>query len=407
MEQFNNYSPFSVGIETGNGITDECNSVLTGFSDDHVDDQVRAGDREVSLVEDPGLMNAIEKTERDVSNFCTSVRTEADYNIRTTKWKAPLYKDKMIGVCGMIESQCLTHLSVPTIITHIADWFLFRSGTPLCPLSVKVKMKDMDEIRFNPCFVPCYDAMKELYELEMEKERKTNQQKFEDYFEDLIESWAIVDMTVTMLVNEEDRGDFISVRDLLEFAPTRVRLLSNVERLLLHHFKDPHSGGEKIWQVCKYDKGRVTKDETQFLVKYRKIMQTSGDDQYNEAVSGADGHIHDNTNRDLLLRLMSIQKLHRDTARSSKRKSGFISPPLPPPSSSLSPVPPAITDDAESDKDDINEDIGFIGRLHFFLDPALIARIKNPTADADMIEWERRFQLVKEAYQRKKGPMDC
>jgi hypothetical protein len=405
MEQCNNFSPFSVGIETGNGILNECMSLLDDEESSH--EQVRAGDNDDSLFEDSGLLNAFAKSERDVSDFCTSVRTAAD-SILTTQWKQPLYKDRMIGVCNMIERQCEDHLTVPTIITHIADWFLFRSGDPLCPLSVKIKMKNLDDIIFNSCFVNCYFEMKLLYELEIQKERKRGQKIFSVYFEDIIESWALVDMTATM-VNEE--GLFvISVMDLLEFGTSRARLLSVLERLSLHHFEDSYSGGATSWnKICKKDNGCLTKVETKFLDDYRRIIQERGDDEYDEAVSGIDGCLNDNTNRDLLLQLRSVQKLHRDIGKSSKRNYACMNPPSGVidrnrllPFTSVQ----TITDETGTDNDDNNEDIAFTERLNFFLDPAFIKRIKNQTAHKDMVEWDRRYKLMKKAFQRETGAID-
>jgi hypothetical protein len=408
MEELNNYSPFAVGIETGNGIEDECDSLLT-FSEF---DQARADDAEHSLVEDPAVLNAMEKAECDVSNFKKSVRTEPDRKSATKKWKVPSYSERMNGVCDMIEAQCVTNLCVSTIITHIADWVLHRNGNPLGPLSVKVKMKEMKDIKFNETFVSCYGEMKGLYMNEMEKERSTTQQKFEDYFEDLIESWVLLDLTINMLRNEDEAG-CISVGSLLGFGVNRVRLISVLERLLLHHFQHPRSGGGESWETCQELKGIVTKDETVFLVEHRAIIQARGNGEYKREMSGIDGRLDDNTHRDLLAQLMCVQKLHRDTVKSSKRNHALINPPdvvttyrnplTLPPFQSV----PAITDDPQSEDDDIHEEIGFIGLLNSFLDPALIARIQSPATLNDMREWDRRFQLMKEAYHREKGPMEC
>jgi hypothetical protein len=409
MEQVNNYSPLYMAIEIGDDIADDCDSWLT-FQESFVD-RVMAGDSDDSLVEDPGLLSAIEKTERDVSYFCTSVRTAPDSIGALRQWRKPQYKDKMMGVSNIIENQCKRLLTVSTIITHIADWFLFRSasGDSLGPLSVKIKMKEMDDIMFNDCFVSCYFEMKGLYEREMLREKKKSQKNFEDYFEDLIESWALVDMTATM-VNKEGYC-FISIVDLLAFATTRARLFSVLERLTLHHFQDSWSGGARsYWTICqKKNERRLTDTETEFLEKYRQEIQQRGNDEYDEPVSGIDGSLYENTNRDLLLQLRSVQKLHRDTGRSSKRKNDCINPPSgvihQNPSLPLTSIQ-TITDEAESDDDDNIEDIAFTERLQSFLDPAFIKRIQNPTALEDMVEWDRRYKLVKAAYQRETGAID-
>jgi hypothetical protein len=100
--------------------------------------------------------------------------------------------------------------------------------------------------------------------------------------------------------------------------------------------------------------------------------------------------------------------LHRDTGKSSKRNYDCMNPPSGVihrnPSLPLTSIQ-AITDEAGSDDDDNIEDIAFTERLQSFLDPAFIKRIKNPTLK-DMVEWDRRYKLVKLAYQRETGAID-
>ena len=404
MEEIN-YFGLPAGIETG--ITDDCISPL-GFIDPFVD-HVKASDNEDSVDEDLGLLNEIEKNERDVSNFCISVRTEPDDDV-TTQWRAPKYSDRMVGICGMIESQCFTTLTVPLVISHIADWFVFRGGSPLCSLSVKIKLKNMDDIIFNSLFVPCYVAMEELYKMEMQKEKKKRGKtlkKFKDYFEDLIETWALVDMTVTMVQKEEGIRS-ISVPQLLEFATTRVRLFSVLERLLLHHYADSESGASICLHICHKHK-TVSKPETVFLEEYRGILKQFGDNEYREALSRRDGGLNNNTNSYLLLLLTSIQKLHRDAGRSAKRSFSTMNPSAGVISRNRSlplPAVQGITDDAATEEDDEIEDATFDDRMKAFLEPALLNRIKISRTLEDMVEWDRRYGLLKDGYQKETGAID-
>jgi hypothetical protein len=265
------------------GIFDEVSSLHN--SDVSLFDEARTDDSLGILGEDAGLVKAIQKTDLCESNFCTSVRNELD-DTGTPQWKPPKYKDKMVVICNMLERRCHTYLTAPLIIRDIADWFLFRNGSlPPSPLSVLVRMRNMDDI-FKLDFIDCYDRMNGLYDLEMAKERrKRKEKKFNDCFEELIESWALVDMTQTMLVSEE-RGSDILVTDLLSFATTRVRLLHAIERLLLHHFQDSPSGGAMSLEACFKDKGRVLPIESESLEVYCRQIQRRGDEVYDFAFSG-------------------------------------------------------------------------------------------------------------------------
>jgi hypothetical protein len=105
----------------------------------------------------------------------------------------------------------------------------------------------------------------------MSKEKGRRSPKdFKDYFEELIESWALLNMTLTIL-------------DLLAFATTRVRLLCVIEWLLFHHFN--HFRGGSILEAGGGDDGRVSAEESKLLETYRETIQKRGDVQYVGAMS--------------------------------------------------------------------------------------------------------------------------
>jgi hypothetical protein len=400
MAEFNNLPDLIAGIASLDGNDDDISSL----------DETLQPDYMAMLDDDGGLVDNSDETNEVERGFCTSVRNEFD-DKDNQQWILPKYSDRMIGLCHMIEQRCMTHLSIATIITHIADWFLFRTGSiPLSPLSVKIRIRDVDII-FKSDFKKCYDKMNLLYDGEMAKERRKNHPKsFKDYFEDLIESWVLVDMTMAMLVSEDLGGGNIALLQLLEFATTRVRLLNVIERLVCHHFQDLHSGGATSFRVCCQDQGRATEDESSSLEDYRVKIQKRGNDEYNFPVCGVVGISDDAIDSGLLFQLLSVQKRYRDTSKSSKRKfivmnpqAGVVGGKMLPPEPLIL-LPPMITDNTGGE-DDEDHDANFSDTLESFLDPALIARIKNRTTVEDMMEWERRYFLVKLAYQTKKGAM--
>jgi hypothetical protein len=381
------------------------------------------------------------------TTYCTSVRTNAD---DTSRFVPPIYKERMLGVCTMIETQCHAKFSISTMIAEIADWRLNNKGQ--FSLSVRVRLKNKDDIQKRD-FVDCYDRMNELYDGEMAKEHNYHAH-FKDYFEELLECWALIDMTTTILVSEEE-GHEISVKDLLAFAKTRVLLVSVIERLLYHHFEDSDSGGARSLKACVQDQGFASENESKSLEIYRNNIQRTGEKKYCYGVCGTDDLSNNNINQELLLQLLSCQKRRLDISKSAKRKYDQMIkqsadpqegvpdlehtedphqgvPDLEHTEDPYHGVPdlehtedpqqgvPDLerTDNAESDEDQTDEDhnneddnkqhAAFKETLQPFADPdfkSLITRLSNHTTDEDMLKFNHLFQVVIEAYEKKKGTM--
>jgi hypothetical protein len=191
---------------------------------------------------------------------------------------------------------------------------------------------------------------------------------------------------------------------------------------------------------------------------YRKKIQERGEKQYNFPVSGIDGLSNQNIFDGLLVQLLVTQRRRRDIGKSEKRKHDQTIPTVPPllgPTDNADPQQPAVpplgstnnanlqqpvpplgltdngnppqqepvpplvpTDNADpqqsvppldkdlSDDDQNNEHAAFRQTVQPFLDPDfhhLIACLSNQTTDEDMVIFNQLFQLVNEAYQKKKG----
>jgi hypothetical protein len=69
-----------------------------------------------------------------------------------------------------------------------------------------------------------------------------------------------------MLVSEESEHDILAM-DLLEFAMTKIRLVSVIERVLFHHFQDLDSAGAgaRSLKTCFQDRVCVSVDEIELL----------------------------------------------------------------------------------------------------------------------------------------------
>jgi hypothetical protein len=297
------------------------------------------------------------------SKFCSSVRNKVDGDDDAPHFNGPTYKERMVGLSRMIENWCGTDLSALTTIAGISKWTLFK--TDFFSLSVRIRMKNLDGITMLH-FGECYLRMKELYEGEMLKESsKKKMLNFHDYCEELVEFWALADMTLDMLVSEEGSG-FVSVMDLLQFAPTRICLVSVIERAVLHHFQDSDPGGG-----TRALKGRVNADENKLLAVYRINVKNSGEQQLDLSVDSTIST--DNVNYVLLLQFLCVQKRYSDSSKSAKRK-----------------------------LDELNQD-AFLKTVQSFSDH-LIARLRNLPTDEDMMQFIfTELELVTNSFEKEKG----
>jgi hypothetical protein len=394
---------------------------ILGGSDDDVssllDSQDNLGQRYLGMIsqDDAGIVGITEQDTSIESCFRSSVRNHTDHS---PQWRPPIYRERMVGVCNMIEHRFGSALTL-SMIGQIADWMLFKRNSDE-PLSVRVRMKKLDDITRKE-FVMCYRKMEKLYDKEMEKEKQKSQH-FKKYFEDLIESWALVDMTQNVLVSEA-AGCMISVWDLLWFAQTRIRLVCIIERLLFHHFLDQVSGAARFWEACLQNRGQVSDVENNALEEYRNALQERGDEEYEPSCCAKNELCTDNLNHHFFLQLLSVHKRRREVCRSksrSKRKweemnpEGGIA-------GKMKPDPPLVPepDDKESDSTDtellehekhdnnsddiVMENPTFRETLESFLDPVLIARLKNQLGDEDKMKWNRLFEEENTAFQSKFG----
>jgi hypothetical protein len=235
-------------------------SVLLNDDESLSDDSLNDGQKIDFSIEHQDI-NFQENTEDKTvieSNFRKSVGNYVD----TTNFVAPNYKERLIGVCNMIENGSGRYLSIDKIIGYIADFKVYKRKD--FPIKVTVKLRELHEISKQD-FVDCYTRMKDLYDIEMRKEMTSrNPQSFKDYFEDLIETWALLDMTLVILMNEGTGYlGTITITELLLFASTRLGLVCAIERLLFNHFKS--STGARVLKGCVRNGAPFVVEETEGL----------------------------------------------------------------------------------------------------------------------------------------------
>lgn len=276
----------------------------------------------------------------------------------------------------MIRSWCGVDLAALTTIADISYWKLFR--TDFYPVSVRVRMNDLASITMAN-FVDCYERMEALYDNEMLKEgNKKKIQHFHDYCEELIEFWALLDMTLTLLVSEEGSG-LVSVMDLLEAATTRIHFASVIERVVLYHFRDVDSGGG----LKALMRQRVSAEGNKALADSRKIVKERGRKELQDCpliskLSSDDVHYS------LLLQLLSVQKQYEDISKSSKRKLDQLSVP-----------------NFNSKEQDTSDDI-FLQTVQSFSD-RLKGYLHNQPTDEEMMRFiVSEIELVTDSYRKNK-----
>jgi hypothetical protein len=335
-------------------LEDSNNDSLSSKDFQMTSDEMELDGDDLAILGDNGLVESTE--ERSVeTNFCSSVRSDTPY-YNGRHFNGPTYKERMVGLSTMIQSWCGTNLSSLTTIAHVSKWKIFKSDC--FPLSVTVMMKDLEGITIAH-FVECYERMETLYNDEKLKEgSKKKKLNFHDYCEELIGFWALMDMTLTMLVSEEGNA-FISVMDLLEFATTRLHFVSVIERLVLHHFQDvdPGGGGRA------FRRRRVNAEEKKLLAEYRLNVKKSGEKDVEYPLNFKLSF--DNVNYALLLQLLCVQKQYKNSSKSSKRNLDKVH-----------------EDSAKLNKQ-ANNDV-FLQAVQSFCDH-LIARLKNQPTDQDMM----------------------
>ena len=411
MAQADDFAPPAEIVFDDDG---ECGSFPTCISD-LFDEQHEWLDRDlfessdddnqkVDLFTGAGEIDPDQNNDWIVSSFCLSVRNRVD---NMPHWTPPTYTERMNGVCNMIEYACKTKLSVDQVIAHIADWSVFRGVKKSVSISVKMR-----ELKNTPRqdFVICYRKMKGLYSIEMGKERKNRRHEdFKNYFEDLMESWALLNMVLPMLVSEG--GDHcIAIDDLKAFGTSRVHLLSVIERFLFHHFQ--YFAGANFFEACRKDYVCASAAESKLLETYRETIQKRGVDEYRSPCNELHQLSIANTNHDLLVQLLSVHKLGRDTAKSAprtKRKKYLASRLQAGIADGKSNPQERVQPDKAEHHDDnaaantVLDDATFAETLQSFLDPVRIARLKNQMREKNMMELNRAFELANEAYQSKMG----
>jgi hypothetical protein len=338
------------------------------------DDYSTLGSNLGTLGEDEGLVERTEETNIE-SNFCSSVRTDTPHN-NGRQFNGPSYRERMVGLSGMIQNWCGVDLSALTTIAHISNWKMFKTG--FFPLSVRVRMKDLGSITIAH-FVDCYERMETLYDEEKVKEgSKKKILEFHDYCEELIEFWALMDMTLTLLVSEEGSG-LVSAMDLLQVATTRVHFATVIERVVLHHFQDVDPGGGLRALITQ----RVSVEGNRVLVDYRKIVKESGKADLKEYPLNSE-LASDNVHYSLLLQLLSVQKQYNDASKSSKRKLGERS-----------------VENSNLDEQDTSDDV-FLQTVQSFSDHLLAFLHDQPTDDDMMRFIESEIELVTYSYRKNK-----
>lgn len=342
-------------------------------------------------------------------NFCKSVRN----NVDTTNFVPPNYKERLIGVCNMIENGGGRYLTIDKIIAHIAEFKVYKRKN--FPIKVTVKLKELDEIPKQD-FVDCYRRMKELYDIEMRKEKTSrNPQSFKDYFEGLIETWALLDMTLVVLVNEGTGHPGITITQLLLFAFTRLGLVCAIERLLFNHFT--FSTGARVLKCCVRNGAPFVIEETEGLDGYRTQIQDRVTNEYADPTNEKHSLSANYAKHELLLQLLSVQKRGRDTSKSESRKrrkslslfeQSDVAYGISCPQQQLQlRQQGCYSEHDEGDEGDdydngVIENDGLLETVKAFLNPVLIARLKNEMLDDDIMEWDQAFQQKNDEYDRKK-----
>jgi hypothetical protein len=383
---------------------DDAMSILEGSHDDMTNfnsvegdlDDLEMLDKLANMsVDEDDVGRPDENTTTTESDFCSSVRNKDDGGSDRPRFNLPTYKDRMVGLSAMIFSWCGTDLSSLSTIAHISEWRPFK--TTVFPLSVRVRMKSLEDITMLQ-FVECYRRMEELYDEQMVKESSTRRiLHFHDYCEDLVEFWALADLTLNMLVSEE-RSGLVSLFDLLQFAKTRLSLASVIERVVLHHFHDLHPGGgarvlrsERAAKTTKVT-AEETVEESRVLASFRvDLKEKDVDDHVYSKVST------DNVNHDLFLQVMSVNRLYNDSSKSAKRKMDLLNQEAAKRKMDL------LNQEADKPNGQAGDDV-FIQTVQSFADHLIARYLHNQPTDEDMMQFMlTEFKVVTDTYQKKKG----